>query len=89
MVAPNILIEESLYRFLEEHGDNRAKRRLLFFWGSHPDGKFARYTICYALDCNKLEVDRALRVLVEAGLVDTYMHNESKCRDFAMKGGDT
>ena len=37
----------------------------------------------------KLEVNRALRVLVEVGLVDTYMHNESKCRDFVMKGGDT
>lgn len=75
MAAPNILNQESLYRFLEEHGDNRVKRRLLFFWGCYPNAKFARHIICYALDCGKLEVDRALRDLVKAGLVDTHILN--------------
>ena len=76
MVAPNILNEESLYRFLEEHGNNRAKRRLLFFWGMHPNAKFARSAICHALDSSKLEVNKALRDVVKAGLVDTHILNE-------------
>ena len=76
MVAPKILNEESLYRFLEEHGDNRVKRRPLFFWGSHPNAKFARNAIYYAQDCTKREVDGALKAMVEAGLVDTHMHND-------------
>ena len=76
MGAPNILNEQSLYRFLEEHGDNQVKRRLLFFWGSHPNAEFARNAIGYALDFSKLELDKALRVLVEAGLVDTHIHND-------------
>jgi len=75
MGAPNILNEQSLYRFLEEHRDNRVKRGLLFFWGSHPNAKFARNAIGYALDSSKLEVDKALRVLVEVGLVDTHILN--------------
>ena len=76
MGAPNILNEQSLYRFPEEHGDNRVKKRLLFFWGSHPNAKFARNAIGYALDSGKLEVDNALRDLVQVGLVDTHMHND-------------
>ena len=75
MVASNILKEESLYRFLEEHGDNQVKRRLLLFWSCHPNAKFARNAISYALDSSKLEVDKALRVLVEVGLVDTHIIN--------------
>ena len=51
------------------------KRGLLFFWGSYPSAKFARNAIGYALDSSKLEVDKALRVLVEAGLVDTHILN--------------
>ncbi len=51
------------------------KRELLLFWGRHPDTKFARNAICYALDCTKLEMDRGLRALVEAGLVDTHILN--------------
>ena len=76
MGSLNILNEESLYRFLEEHGDNRVKMRPLIFWGCHPNAKFARNAIGYALDSSKLEVDNALRVLVQAGLVDTHMHND-------------
>ena len=75
MGAPNISDGESLYRLLEEHGDNRVKRELLIFWGNHPNAKFARNAICYGLDCSKLEVDRALRALVKAGLVEVHILN--------------
>ncbi|MBI3040346.1 MAG: hypothetical protein HYY80_01605, partial [Chloroflexi bacterium] len=58
MATPRVLNEMSLYRFLEEYGDNRVKRELVFFWGCHPNAKFARNAIYYALDCAKLEMDR-------------------------------
>jgi hypothetical protein len=77
MAVLNISNEESLYRFLEEHGGNRVKRKLLFFWGSHPDSKFSRYTICYAVDSSKLAVDRALGEMVKTGLVDTHILNDT------------
>jgi len=75
METPNVATGENLYCFLEEHGDNRVKRELIAFWGRHPNAKFSRRVICYALDWNKLEADRALRALVDAGVVDTHKHN--------------
>jgi len=52
-----------------------VKRELLAFWGMHPNAKFGRRAVCYALDCGKLEADRALRALVDAGLIDTHMNS--------------
>ena len=69
------LNEASLYRFLEEHGDDQVKRELFFFWGCHPNAEFAGHIICYALDRGKLEMNRALRDLVKMGLVDTHSAN--------------
>jgi hypothetical protein len=62
--------EERLYRFLQEHGDNRVKRELLLFWGMHPNARFDRRAVCYALDCNKLDAEMALGTMVDEGLLD-------------------
>ncbi|MDH5770764.1 MAG: hypothetical protein OEZ25_05710 [Candidatus Bathyarchaeota archaeon] len=74
MATPGVLTEEQLYRFLEEHGDSRVKRQLLVFWGRHPRAKFEENAICYTLNRNRSDIDRALRAQVKAGLVDTYMY---------------
>ena len=76
MAEPNDLIEEHLYRLLEEHGDSWVKRELLAFWGRHPNAKFSRRVLCYALDCNKLDMDKALKALIEARLVDTCIDHD-------------
>lgn len=75
MEALNVLTEESLYRFLEQHGDSRVKRELLAFWGRHPNAKFSKRVLCYTLDCNKLDAERTLRAMVEAGLLDKHISN--------------
>ena len=75
MEALNVLTEESLYRFLEKHSDNRAKRELLLFWGMHPNARFDRKVICYALDVSKLDMEGALRAMVEEGLLDKHISN--------------
>ncbi len=62
--------EKSLYRFLQEHDDNRVKKELLLFWAMHPNARFDRRAICYALDCSKLEAERALRAMVEEGMLE-------------------
>jgi hypothetical protein len=67
--------EGCLYRFLEEYGDNREKSQLLRFWGTYPNARFTRYAICYGLDWSKLGANRALKALVDAGVVDTHSHN--------------
>jgi len=75
METAKVLTEENLSRFLQQQENNRVKRELLAFWGMHPNAKFGRRAIFYALDCGKLEADRALRALVEVGLIDTHHVN--------------
>jgi hypothetical protein len=75
METLTVSTQEELYRFLEKHGNNRVKRELLDFWGRHPGTKFSRYAICFALDCGKLEADRNLRDMVDAGLLDNHANN--------------
>jgi len=64
-----MVIQTEVYRFLQEYGDSRVKRELLLFWGMHPNARFDRRAICYALDCNKLEAEKALRSMVDEGLL--------------------
>jgi hypothetical protein len=72
MIVPNVIIKDNLCRFLDRYGNNRVKRELLLFWGMHPNAKFNRSAICYAVGCNKLDAERALMTMVEEGLLDTY-----------------
>ena len=75
MATPSFLNEEFLSRFLQEHSDHRVKRELLLFWGMHPNAKFSRFAICYAVDSNKLDMKMALRDMVEAKLLDARIYN--------------
>ncbi len=75
MAASDVLTEETLNHYLEEHGNNRVKRELLLFWGTHPNAKFDRKVVCYALDFGKLDAEEALRVMVEEGLLDRHVSN--------------
>jgi len=71
----SVSTEEDLYRFLEEHGTNPVKREFLAFLGRHPDAKFSRRVIRYALDRSKLKVEGVLRAMVEEGLLDKHISN--------------
>jgi len=71
----SVLTEEQLLRFLEQYAGDRLKTELLAFWGRHPNAKFTRSAISCALDCKKLDMDRALKDMVERGLVDMHKHN--------------
>jgi hypothetical protein len=76
MVAQHSLTEESLYRFLEEHGNSRVKRQLLLFWGMHPNAKFSMLALRCAVECSKLDMKMALRSMIEVGLLDTHIYND-------------
>lgn len=69
------IIGEGLYHFLQKHGDNGAKRELLLFWGLHPNARFDKKAICYALDYSKLETERALKTMVKEELLDEHTDN--------------
>ena len=52
-----------------------VKKELFLFWGMHPNTKFSRNTISYALDYNKIELDSTLKDMVEAGFVEAHIQN--------------
>jgi len=75
MEATNVLVKEILSGFVQKHGNDRVKRKLLIFWGMHPNTRFDSKAISYTLDCFKLDVERALEAMVTEGLVDGYTSN--------------
>lgn len=71
MVTTVVLNEEQLSRFVEEHTSDRLKSEILSFWSRHPYDKFTTSIIACALGLSKLEVSRALKALMDTGLVDS------------------
>jgi len=76
MATLSVLAEQHLYRFLEEHGNNRVKRELLDFWGAHPNAKFSRLAIYSAMDYPKRDMERALKDMLAEGIVDMHICGE-------------
>jgi hypothetical protein len=62
--------EKSLEGFLQEHGNNRVRMELLLFWALHPNARFDRRAIGYALDCSKSDTEKGLKAMAEEGLLD-------------------
>ncbi len=75
MMAPEIANDRKLSRFVGKCGRSPFAVELLAFWGRHPKARFSKDAIGYALDRKRLDIDRALRHMVEVGLVDTYEDN--------------
>jgi hypothetical protein len=58
--------------FIDRCGDTRAKQELLLFWALHPDARFSRLAILSALECSKLDAEKALTYMVDIELVNTH-----------------
>jgi len=72
VVALDVLNEKQLFQFVGKYAGDHLRVELLAFWSRHPHDKFTASVISCALDHSKLEVKRALKLLDEAGLVDTF-----------------
>jgi len=75
MIVSHIPTEEKATCRPEENTDSRVSREFLVFWSMHPNAKFNKAAIRYALDFTKLEIEMALATLVETGLVDQHVSN--------------
>jgi len=75
MTATHVRTAKKAHVFVEEDAEGRAKRELLIFWGMHPNAKFDKSAISYALGCTRTEIERALVGLLETGLVDQCVSN--------------
>jgi len=65
-------IEKQFIRDAEEHVSGRVKAELLSFWSRHPSDEFTVNVVSCTLGFSKLEVNRALKHLIEVGFVETH-----------------
>jgi hypothetical protein len=82
MVMPDTMAGTGLSAFLDRCGDTRAKQELLLFWALHPDARFSRLAVLSALECSKLDTERALAYMVDIELVNT--HSDSGLTTYSL-----
>jgi len=70
MVLLDSTVEIGLDAFFDRYGTTRAKQELLLFWALHPNAKFSRLAILSAMECSKLDMERALASMVDDDLVE-------------------
>jgi hypothetical protein len=70
-------IAEKLYQFISEYADSHCCLELLRFFGRYPNARFSRLAVVHALGRNdrRLYIGRALRHLIDKGVVKTYIEN--------------
>jgi len=76
MEATSALTEQKLSCFLAKHGNNRARRGLLLFWSRYPSAKFSKPVIYSAVNYPKHDVEKALKDMVEEGIVVSSIQNK-------------
>jgi len=77
MTVSEIAIAEKLYQFIKEYADGHFCLELLRFFGGYPHARFSGLAVVHALDVNdrRLYIERALRHLIDKGVVKTYIGN--------------
>jgi hypothetical protein len=80
MAISEVVIEEKLCQFIKEYGEGQyCLLELLRFLGRHPLACFSQLAIVRALDSNKQYVERALRHLINKGVVSVKVeYNEAR-----------
>ncbi len=62
--------------FAGSRSDEHLRAELLAFWSRHPGDRFTVGVISYAIDHSKLELNKALKLLAEAGIVNASTHGD-------------
>ncbi len=79
MAAYEIAIEPTLCQFIKEYADDQYCLELLQFFGGYPHARFSWLAVVHALNVNggRLYVERALRHLINKGVVRTYIEGNN------------
>lgn len=75
-----------LSTFLDRHGDTRAKQEAILFWALHPNARFSRLAILSAMDCSRLDAERALKCMVNNELVN--MHSDNGLTTYSLTANE-
>lgn len=79
MVIAQVTDKVNVCQYIKEFADDPHCLELIRFFGWHPDCHFSGLAILHALSENgeHLDIQRALRHLVDKGLVRTYIENNT------------
>lgn len=71
----DIAIQNKLLEFIKDFGDDLSSLELLLFFGRHPHTRFNQTAIVQALNVRQFDRAKALRCLINKGLVVTCSEN--------------
>jgi hypothetical protein len=69
--------DEELLAFLRQHVAEPLEMELMAFWGRHPGRRLPRDVIAYAITCSRLDLERALGNMTEAGLIQSCVEDRT------------
>ncbi len=69
--------DEELLAFLRQHVADPLEMELLAFWGRHLEQRLPRDVVAYAIQCNKLDLEKALGSMTKAGLIQSHVENST------------
>jgi hypothetical protein len=71
----NIDIEDKLYSFIKDFGDDLNSLELLLFFSRHPLARFNRTAVIHAVTSQQFDTGIALKRLTDQKIVVTYFEN--------------
>jgi hypothetical protein len=71
----NIDIEDKLYSFIKDFGDDLNSLELLLFFSRHPNARFNRTAVIHAITTQQFDTGIALKRLIDNKVVVTYFEN--------------
>jgi len=79
MATSEIAIEERLRQFINGYADDHCCLELLRFFGKHPYTRFGPLASIHALNGQMLSTERALKRLIDNGVVKAFAENNVPC----------
>ena len=71
----NIDIEDKLYSFIKDFGDDLNSLELLLFFSRHPHARFNRTAVIHAVTTQTFDTGIALKRLTDKKIIVTYIEN--------------
>jgi hypothetical protein len=71
----SIDIEDKLFSFIKDFGDDLNSLELLLFFSRHPNARFNRTAVIHAITSQQFDTGIALKRLIDKKIVITYFEN--------------
>jgi hypothetical protein len=75
LMVKSIDIEDKLFSFIKDFGDDLNSLELLLFFSRHPNARFNRTAVVHAVSTQQFDTGMALKRLIDKKIVITYFEN--------------